>query len=335
MNNSEYQADMSNGSQQEMAEVVFDSSSVAEDLSSPVQDQAAGLVSFRKPDGLILSTGNLYFTSHDPVAAHVWRTSQISNPGQEVVLYWEADAIFGDITFAQVDGAFWGYFFAMKNGDSTARIKRIPLTGGIATVIGPEITHVDIINSHRNLVADGVNLYWQDVDSLRKMPIRGGEITVLDKTTPSTPTAGIALTNRNIIYASVDRIHFVPTSGAITAPSVRTIVTATSRVTTFHPVTNGIYWGEAGAIRVKAGSTISTVAQGSGFVPTSIFTNGPPVGGSVVWTECGSQSCQLHIHSPVLDTSRVIGNDAIGVTVKSSGSVFWGDSNGVHRLVFE
>ena len=65
------------------------------------------LVSSRKPDGLILSTGNLYFTSHDDAGAAVWRTSQDSTPGQESILYWEAGAMFGDIVFAQVNGQFF------------------------------------------------------------------------------------------------------------------------------------------------------------------------------------------------------------------------------------
>src|SRR2546423_414310 len=69
-------------------------------------------VSFRKPDGLILSEANLYFTSHDAAGATVWRTSQTSIPGQETVLYWEQGAQFGDIVFAKVDVAFFGYFFA-------------------------------------------------------------------------------------------------------------------------------------------------------------------------------------------------------------------------------
>ena len=43
-------------------------------------------VSFRKPDGMILSEGNLYFTSHDAAGATVWRTAQTSSPGQETVL---------------------------------------------------------------------------------------------------------------------------------------------------------------------------------------------------------------------------------------------------------
>ena len=111
--------------------------------------------------------------------------------------------------------------------------------------------NIDIVNSHRNLANDGVNLYWQDVDSARKMPIRGGAITVLDQATPSTPTAGLALQNGNVIYASVADIRFVPTAGATSPPSARTIVTASDRVTALHAVLQFVYWGEQnGAIRV-------------------------------------------------------------------------------------
>jgi hypothetical protein len=42
-----------------------------------------GLVSFRKPDGLILSTGNLYFTSHDANFGTVWRMVRARSPGRK------------------------------------------------------------------------------------------------------------------------------------------------------------------------------------------------------------------------------------------------------------
>src|SRR6266481_2317707 len=207
------------------------------------------LVSYRNPDGLILSTGNLYFTYHDAATASVWRAAQSALPGQEILLYSEPGARFGDIVFAQVDGTFWGYFFS-TNGGGTATIKRVPLTGGAATVL-TTVTDVHVANSHRNLVTDGVNLYWQDVQSVRNMPIRGGAVTVLDQATPNTPTAGLALQNGNVIYASVAAIRHVPASGATTPPSARTIVTASERVTALHAVLNFVYWGEqSGAIRV-------------------------------------------------------------------------------------
>ncbi len=220
-----------------------------EETFTPVNPSTSELVSYRNPDGLILSTGNLYFTYHDAATASVWRAAQSALPGQEILLYSEPGARFGDIVFAQVDGAFWGYFFS-HNGGATATIKRVPLTGGAATVL-TTVTDVDVANSHRNLVTDGVNLYWRDVHTVRKMPIRGGTVTVLDQASPNTPTAGLALQNGNVVYASVTAIRFVPVSGATTPPSARTIVTASERVTALHTVLGFVYWGEqSGAIRV-------------------------------------------------------------------------------------
>ncbi|HJP94014.1 MAG TPA: hypothetical protein VJ875_18795 [Pyrinomonadaceae bacterium] len=290
----------------------------------------AQLISSRKPDGLILSTGNLYFTTHDAAGATVWRTSQTSVPGQETVLYWEAGARFGDIVFAQVSGSFFGYFFAQNAGIIT--IKRVPLTGGNATTL-VTITNVDIANSHRNLATDGVNLYWQDDRAVRKMPIGGGAVTVLDQATPNTPTAGIALQVDRVIYASVKEIRFVPKIGAITNPAVRVIAQASSTVTALHVVSNGVYWGErSGPVRVKVGSTIKTLPSTANLVPTSISSNGFTAGAMEVWTQCGSQSCLLHIETPVSSGGSIaIGADAIGATVLSSGKIFWGDAAGVHR----
>lgn len=289
-------------------------------------------VSFHKPDGLILSTGNLYFTSHDDAGAAVWRTSQTSSPGQERILYWEAEAKFGDIVFAKVNGEFFGYFFARKRNANVITIRRVPLTGGEATVLAT-VTNVDIDNSHRNLAADEFNLYWQDDTAVRKMPIGGGEITVLDQTRPNTPTAGIALQNDRVIYASVDEIRFVPKAGAITAPSVRVIAKASGTVTALHVVSNGIYWGErSGAVRLKVGATIKTLQSFAGLVPTSISTNGFTAGAMEAWSQCGSQSCRLRFDSPgSKGASMAIGAGALGVSVISSGKIFWGDAAGVHR----
>jgi hypothetical protein len=180
--------------------------------------------------------------THDAATASVWRAAQSAVPGQEILLYSEPGSRFGDIVFAQVDGAFWGYFFA-SSGGAAISIKRVPLTEGAVTVL-TTVADIDIANSHRNLLTDGVNLYWQDVHSVRKMPIRGGAITVLDETSPNTPTAGLALQNGNVIYASVAAIRFVPTSGATTPPSARTIITASERVTALHAVLGFVYWGE-------------------------------------------------------------------------------------------
>jgi hypothetical protein len=127
-------------------------------------------------------------------------------------------------------------------------------------------------------------------------------------------------------------IRFVPTSGAITSPSVRTIATASSRVTALYAVSNGVYWGEQdGAVRLKVGATTTTLPSVPGLIPTSISTNGFTAGAGQAWTECASLSCQLFFAFPVFNAPLPIGNDAFGVTVTSSGNVFWGDAAGVHR----
>jgi hypothetical protein len=295
----------------------------------------SGPVSLRRPDGLILSTGNLYFTSHDANFGTVWRMAQSAVPGQEILLYAELGALFGDIVFAQVGGAYFGYFFAIQ-ADGTIAIKRIPLTGGAATVLAT-LTDIDIANSHRNLVTDGVNLYWQDVSSVRKMPIGGGGISELDSCEPNTPTAGVALQGANLIYASVRDIRYVPTAGTTIPPSSRTIVTAADRVTALHAVLGLVYWGEqSGAIRVaESGSAPETISTISGLVPTSISTSERGGVYAQAWTQCDSQSCRLHIDVPEGESSMYdIDSDALGVSLAAaSGTVFWGDSTGVHRYI--
>lgn len=307
--------------------------------SSEVLPAAAQVtfVSFREPDGLILSEGNLYFTSHDAAGATVWRTSQTSIPGQETVLYWEQGAHFGDIVFAQVDGVFFGYFFAEKPPPhfTGVLIKRVPLTGGTATVLANIGDEMDIENSHHNLVTDGANLYWQDGSAIRKMPIRGGAIVKLDPVNPNTPTAGIELQNGSqIVYASVQNIRFVPTSGTNIPPQSRIIAVAASRVTALHAVSNGTYWGDqgpdSGSLHLRVAGVNTTLPGPSGIV-SSISTKGPAAGGSQAWTVCTSDSCQLRLVFPSLNSSMVISSGAFGVTVTSSGNVFWGDAACIDR----
>ena len=289
----------------------------------------AELVSCHKPDGLILSTGNLYFTSRDAGGAAVWRTSQGATACQERILYWETGAIFGDIVFAELNGNFFGYFFAEKAEVSTLR--RVPLAGGNATILAT--VNRGVVHSRRNLVTDHLNVYWQDGRAVRKIPLGGGNVTVLDQTPPQKITAGIAQRNDAIIYASGDEIRFVPKAGAITTPLIRIIAKASSPVTALHVVSNGVYWGErSGAVRLKVGSTITTLQPPSSLIPTSISSNGFAAGGMVAFTLCGSQSCRLRIDSPGSTGGGFpISTDALGVSVLSSGKIFWGDAAGVHR----
>jgi hypothetical protein len=234
-----------------------------------------------------------------------------------------------------VGGTFFGYFFAESFGQAT--IKRILLTGSqVATVLIPPINDIDIVNSHHNLATDGVNLYWQDVSAIRKMPIAGGTITTLDLASPNTPTAGVYLSNGNVFYASVNSLRYVPTSGSIVNPQFRTIANDTTTITTILPVANGIYWGDRdGKIFLRTGSSTSTI-QGNGLIPGSMGTDTSTAGGALAWTLCASTTCQLRasLHFPVLNAAIAISGNALGASMNSSGTVFWGDASGLHRFVF-
>ena len=232
-----------------------------------------------------------------------------------------------------MSGAFFGYFFATQGG-ATVTIKRISLTGGAATVLAT-LTNIDAFNNRRNLATDGVNLYWQDVSSVRKMPIGGGAITVLDPSQPKTPTAGVALQGVNLIYASVNDIRFVPTAGTTIPPASRTIVTAASRVTALHAVSNGVYWGEqSGAVKLKVGSTITTLP------PLPAFR--PPRYRRTVSRRAarrrGVSAARRHVcsssSSPGGPSRTPSAPMLSGCSSTSAGNVFWGDAAGVHRQVF-
>src|SRR5436853_7359986 len=86
--------------------------------------------------------------------------------------------------------------------------------------------------------------------------------------------------------------------------------------------------------KVKMGSRVTTLPSIAGLVPTSISTNGFTAGGAQAWTQCGSQTCRMQFAFPATNFTAAIGADAFGVTVTSSGNVFWGDAAGVHRQSF-
>lgn len=315
------------------AAVAAKPASVAAKSTSTVAIAArtAASVSNRPVDGMVLSTGNVYFTSHDASGAQVFRTGQTSSPGQERRIYCEdPGSRFGDIVWAQPGGVYYGYFWASKQGNAV--IKRIPLTGSqTAATLTPPINDIDIENSHHNLATDGVSLFWQQGTTVKKMPIGGGPITTLDRTRPNTPTAGVYLRGGELIYAAVRAIIRVPTGGAVTGPIVRTLATADATVTTILPVSNGVYWGDRdGALKLKTGTTISTIKPRGGAMPTSIGTSGVTAGGDMFWTQCGG-GCQVSFRVIGGSWTSPAGDNALGAAMTTSGKALWGDANGLHR----
>lgn len=298
-------------------------------IQTPAQPGTT-LVSAFKPDGITLFAGNVYFTSHDPIGAVLWQTGENSKSGDEAIMYWEPRARFGDISFAQIDGKVYGYFFSQRTiGNPDVSFRRISVADGAVSNLGT-VPNIDVVNTHRNLVTDGVNLYWQDSSSVRKYSLTGGPIVVLDSTSLSTPTAGIAMLGDRIIYADGKEIRYVPKAGTIITPLARIIFTATSRVTTLNVIGNDIYWGEQnGAIRRKTAAGVETLRPNVAFVPTSVAANS---GSSVMaWTDCTSQSCRLQTRYGNIGLTQMIQPGAFGASIGAGGKVFWGDAAGVHR----
>jgi len=99
----------------------------AEALTGPT------VVARMSPKGLVESTGNLYWTTNHATifprnfSAQVYRAAKTNVPGQEVVLYQESSLepfSFGNLTFANVNGVWYGYFIASYRTGGTF-IKRV------------------------------------------------------------------------------------------------------------------------------------------------------------------------------------------------------------------
>jgi hypothetical protein len=289
-------------------------------------------------DGMVLSTANIYFTAHDNAGARVFRTAQSATPGQEAELCHEPACRFGDIVFANVDGVFYGYFFALTSGMTT--IRRIPLApqpGQVAEIIGPAAADIDIVSSHGNLVTDGSFLYWQSDTAINRMPVRGGAVTVLDRTPLTRPATGLHLVGGNLIYA-VDRVvYHVPADGsAITPPALRVVFTAASGVVACAPAQAGFIYvaGRNGAI-VGHSNSASDVKQ----EPGAAFITSMAYNGALAWTQMAVTQIapgqldarwQLRVDAGANDFTSPAGGANPRLTMfNAAGDVYWLDDDGV------
>jgi hypothetical protein len=280
-------------------------------------------------DGIVLSTGNIYFTAHD-AGARVFRTAQSATPGQEAELCHEPGCRFGDIVFAKVDDVFYGYLFALADGMTT--IRRIPLApqpGQVAEIVGPPIADIDIVSSHRNLVTDGSFLYWQSDTAINKMPVRGGAVTVLDTTPLTRPVAGLRLVGPNLIYA-VDRVvHHVPKDGsAVTAPALRVVFTAATGVVAHStPQPGSIYVAERnGAIVAHSPSgDQDKQAPGAAFI-TSMAYDGAHA--ALAWTQMAA-TWEARVEATVNDHTLTTDANPRLAMFNAAGNLYWVDDRGV------
>jgi hypothetical protein len=288
------------------------------------------IVAQRVADGMVLSTANLYFTAHDNAGARVFRTAQSATPGQEGELCYEPACRFGDIVFANVDDVFYGYFFALAGGMTT--IRRIPLApqpGQAAEIIGPSIADIDIVSSHGNLVTDGSFLYWQSDTAINKMPVRGGEVTVLDTTPLTRPVTGLHLVGPNLIYAVGRVVHYVPADGSATSPPPsRVVFEAATSVVACGPQVGSIFVADRnGAIVWHSSSVSAEVKQhpGKAFITSMAYDGANLI---LAWTQMAG-TWQLRLEKGVNSLTFTTGANPRLVRFNAAGDPYWLDDDGV------
>ena len=129
--------------------------------------------------GLVESTGNLYWTqnsfSQDTFrwTGRVYRAAKTSSPGQEAAIYTEGGtwgSSFGNITFANLNGIWYGYFLATYRAGGTY-IKRVPLDGSTGAVILGGTTSPASASSP--LLSDGTYLYFYGAQGMYMQTLDG------------------------------------------------------------------------------------------------------------------------------------------------------------------
>ena len=291
-------------------------------------------LSYTQPDRLVQSTANLYWTA-DRTAytlrgrhfvtlseAYVFRSAKDDVPGQETVLYQESvpaasaahSVDFEAITYASVGGSWSGYFVANYPLQNESQIKRVPLTGGPADVLATSPGFI----GNRDLVTDGLFLYWADATGIRKMSLAGGTVETL---VAGTTFSHLGLDGALLYYSSGDSILAVPTNGDGVSPltpaantaapiprpspikgsSPTVVVSGASAITAIYPpsATNrNLYWGESdGSVSLlpgPSGAAYQLQAPRAGESVTSLAL----AGNFVVWGGClaisdGIATCQV------------------------------------------
>ncbi len=281
-------------------------------------------LSYRQPSRLVQSTGNLYWTTDyaaDGVShADVLRASKDNQPGQEQILYHESTSTpvdFEAITYANVDGTYYGYFVANYPSQSESQIKRVPLTGGAAVVLATS----PAVIGNRDLVTDGSVLDWADAGGIRRLAIGGGTVQTL---VSGQTFAHLGLDGPVLYYSSANSILRVPTNGGAST----TVVSVASAITAMYPPSANdanVYWGETnGSVSLFPGpfdSVYPLQAPAAGVSVTSVSV----ARNYILWGECLAEACKVQWY----DNGNVVSVATSGPPVDvqgDAGAWYWGDS---------
>lgn len=242
--------------------------------------------------GLIASGNTLYFTSYQydangPDSASLYRTTK--SGGSEVLLYQEVGDrpgvyYFGKPVYVNSGSRYssYAYFAANDYGVQSSLIKRVPLTGGTAVVLGYAPEYI----GDADFVTDGSRLFWADRYGIRSMPIAGGAIqTLISFPNNAASPYQIALHAGSVYYTFGNQIRRVPKAGGTSS----TLLAAPGYITDLYVhaptgVAPVLFWGEAGgAVRsLNAWGFQYTHQEPTGRWPVSVGFDGT----RVLWIDC-------------------------------------------------
>jgi hypothetical protein len=294
-------------------------------------------LAFTSPNGLVSSTGNLYWTATvyneiGPDESTVFRASKGNVPGAESVLYRELgdDRFFGNIVWAN-PGAFFGYFVAnyQVGGAWMSQIKRVPLAGGPAVVIANSPGY---IGSH-DLVTDGTTLFWVDAGGIRSVPVVGGPVTTLYT---SSSVTRLAVDSTHIYFGEEYLIFRKPKAGGFE----NVVVSTSGKVHALHVdgSIGWLFWGEEGGGVLIARTTqaggggITVQAPSAGRDVSSIGWDGT----RILWTDClqpGNTSCRVRKKQAGILTTLVAGGVGYGHLQWDAASLYFGDAGALRKFV--
>jgi hypothetical protein len=265
----------------------------AESLTGPTA------VANMSPSGIVESTGNLYWTRNYSTifprkyVAQVYRAAKTNVPGQETILYQESSGSpfsFDNITFAMVNGVWYGYFVAYYRLGGT-QIKRVPLDGSSpAVTLGNAST---TLSAGSPLLTDGSHLFYYGPDGLYAMTMDGLNGYRLSS---ATNVSALGIDSQHLYWAEGTNVYRALKPPY--TPYTTLIATTTDPVTQMSVLpgspddnTTTVYYASGQYVSQWSqtnGAALFTGAYGFGLVnPVTATSLSVSSGGSnVVWTWC-------------------------------------------------
>jgi hypothetical protein len=282
------------------------------------------------PNGLIQSTGNLYWTANGRTVfpsnywARVYRTGKYDLPGSEAILYSESSTLpvnFGDITWAYVGGNYYGYFVA--NYRTGTVIKRVPLSGGSATVMATAPNPV-IKNT---LVNDGTNLYWADSTGLYQMNLVSGATTEINHTPGIVAVAYPGVVGE--VYFT-DGFHINDWQNGTVATQYSS---STGGISALAALSQTYYWVEWYSVNSRNAGTVGGFDLAVGSLDQWGLKSLSVSGSKVVWSDCDqTTNTYCEVQSPN-GVHIGVGNNA-NFAQSDSSAIFFGTDSGVFRTSY-